>query len=230
MPKKVELADGTEIEIPTEEEVKASEESAKELEGLKKVNEAFGLLKTELGLGEDEDPIEKLKELKDSQNPNWPKMRAQMKAANEKLKESGFEMDDEGKITKAGEKVDVDDIVEKAKEAGKQGVEIALAKQMKEKMFGQFTDEEEKKSVETLFDKLVESGVDPNQSFELAVGQVLPDRKNDIVSEAFNSGSGNGPKPAGEKKEPLSDAAKGLEESLGLNEKKDEGDANKPKE
>lgn len=193
MPETIKLADGTEREVPTQEESEAASKAIQEAETLRKANETFSSIKTELGIGENDDPVQKLKELKESQNPNWAKVRAKMKAAEIKLEEAGFKIDDEGVITKKGEVVNVEDVISKATEAGRKGAEQVLANKVKESMFGQFADPAERKTVETIFDRLMEIGGDIKENFEIAVAKTFPDRKGDIVSKAFYGGSGGSP-------------------------------------
>jgi hypothetical protein len=144
MTKKIKLEDGTELEIPSEEELKALEEKANKAQELEaKVTEAEAKVKEY-----EDNPTEK----------NWRLFRESAKKKEALLKEKGIEIKDDGTIVEmnkhepmSGEEID--------KRARAAALEVAIENRKLEKL-SRFKDED-KKVVEYYYNKLA-SGEEMN--------------------------------------------------------------------
>ena len=99
MPETIILEDGTEKEIPTQEELTALQDKAKSAEELQ----------TE---------IEKLKS--DPQEKNWAAIRNKNQRLEAALKEQGKNIDEEGNITDAPKAIDREEILQEAASRSRQ--------------------------------------------------------------------------------------------------------------
>lgn len=141
MPEKIILEDGSEREVPTEEELESLRKNSEEAERLKK----------------DLEDLEKTKqELEESQDPNYKKMRETLKAKEktiEQLKELGKKMEEDGTISDLEQSIDPNEIIKKAAEESKKAVFSSLITEKKEKLLKDF-DEDQKNVIEKYFNKL----------------------------------------------------------------------------
>lgn len=144
MPKKIKLEDGTELEIPSEEELKELETKAqKALELETKVVEVESKLKEF-----ENNPVEK----------NWKQLRESAKMKEALLKEKGIEIKDDGTIveTNKQEQLTAEEIDKRARQAA---LEVAIENR-KLDLLSRYK-EEDKKVVEYYYNKLA-SGEEMN--------------------------------------------------------------------
>ena len=186
MPEKVILDDGTEREVPTEEEWKglqtASEKNKTRKQELADLSKSFEL-------EEGQTMEEKIAEMKESSNPNWAKARKEIKALKQIAKDKGVEIDDKGDIVPEKVGLTAEEIDEK------------IDKRTSEKAQDQLIDkalsgyaEADAKSIKETFKKLNSLGGDVEENLDLAISKVLPGQTIDRVGGAFNSMGGGAPR------------------------------------
>jgi ferritin-like metal-binding protein YciE len=132
------LEDGSEKEVPSDEELaemKAASERAKELET--KLEETSNLMK----------------ELEEGVNPNFRAMREKQKILIEQLKKEGKEVDENGNIVDPNTNFNAEEIMKKAEETGKRSALQTLLEERKNSFFKKY-DAETKQVVEQYFNKL----------------------------------------------------------------------------
>ena len=214
MPEKIVLEDGTEKEILTDEEVnnlKAGHDA-----NLKKrpIVEQYNKIAEELELKEGEKVEEKIKELKESANPNWQKMRAAFKALKKAAKEKNIEIDENGNVVEKEE-----DILTKedAEEIARKTLIKTQTEQRKEKILSKFN-EKDAETISKVFDKLNELGGDFDENIKLAIEKVLPGESENLLKSAVNNLGGGTPKVS-DKGNISSDIKSFGVEKLGLSEK-----------
>lgn len=137
MPKKIRLEDGTELEVPTEEELKALEEKALKAQEMEtKVSEVENKLKEY-----ENNPVEK----------NWKQFRESAKKKEELLKEKGIEIKDDGTIVELNKAEPLS-----AEEIDKRARAAAMAVTIENRKLDLLSryKEEDKKVVEYYFNKL----------------------------------------------------------------------------
>lgn len=188
MPEKITLADGTEREVPTVEEQEAAATAQKQLEELKPVTEQFNKLKEELEIGEGETLEDKLKELKESANPNWQKTRALIKTLKEAAKAKGIEVNDDGEVVTKPNTL----TKEEAEKIAASTFSSLQNGEKKTKALANFP-EEEKKSIETIYDKLSVLGGTFEENMSLAIAQVKPETKGHPLDVVVSHGGGGAP-------------------------------------
>ena len=169
MPQKATLEDGTEIEVPTEEEKKTAEDAAAKKEK------------------DNSDELEKLqtlnKELEEGTDVNWPEVRKKIKDGEslaKALKESGYTVGEDGKI--------VDDpsknvpTPEESKKTTEEIVDSRLVKSHVDTKLSGY-DEDTKKVIQSQYDLL-------------SAGQELDIAKADaILNNAIKIGAPDAPPP-----------------------------------
>lgn len=212
MPETITLADGTEREVPTAEEQKAFSEQA---EKFKPLSEQFETLKTELGLEEGETVADKLKELKESANPNWQKTRTLIKTLKNIAHEKGVEVDDDGNVVEKREGLTAEQAQKIADDTfAKRSIDTKKAETL-----SKFS-KEDAESIEAVFNKLQTLGGSFEENMSLAVSKIVPEQA-DKFNRAITSSGGGAPrvKPiTGDKT--LSDDVKNFARTnLGLSDK-----------
>lgn len=135
MPKTLILEDGTEVEVPTEEELAELRQKSESVETLTKELED---LKQQAG---------------DKSDPDWKLARKKMKTMEDKLKEQGKHVDDEGNIVENQQQVSTDEIIKKAEEAATRTATQFSLDQFKNDMLKSYN-EEDRKVVEHYYTKL----------------------------------------------------------------------------
>lgn len=148
MPEKIELADGTEREVPTTEELTALEADSKKLKEIQPELEKLNLVKVEVGLQEGQDLIQTVKDMHGSINPNWPKFRKTLDNYKLALKNKGIETDEDGNVIDKTQ-IKPEDVTSHATLAATE----AVFNMEKEKMLSQY-DKTTRPLVERYFDKL----------------------------------------------------------------------------
>lgn len=210
MPDKVTLADGTEREVPTADEMTALQTKAA------KADELDGTLKTlntTLGVPEGQTLEEYAQELKESANPNWPKVRAALKQRDAILREKGIEINEAGEITNKPAGVSA----EEAKTIAQQTIVEASANTTKSQLLSSITDAGEREVVKTYLDKLMALGGTAEENFDLAYSKAFPERRNDSVRSAMAT-TGGAPRisSGGQKDYSETEEGKDLAKSIGL--------------
>lgn len=181
---KVTLEDGTEKDVPTEEELKALNEKAEKAGELSTQIEKF---KTDLGVGEGESLEDKLQEMKDSMDPNWPAARKKMKNLEKAVKEEGKEVDEGGNIIQKKE-ISEEDITNKIND----GVNAKFLEKEKDRALSKFS-VEDRKTIEPFLDKLIKIDGRLDENIPIAVGMAFPEEKPDSIKEVMSSSGGAGP-------------------------------------
>ncbi len=135
MPRTIVLEDGTEEEVPTQEELQALQEKASQADTLAKDIEALRV------------------ESEDKSNPDWRLARQKMKNMEAKLAQAGKKLDDEGNIIDTTSSLSSDQILEQAKTVATQAATSVALNQFKDELLRSFN-EEDRKVVEHYFTKL----------------------------------------------------------------------------
>ena len=170
-------ADGKEVEVHTEEELKdlnSLAESGKSFNEFKE-SETFKELS---GIHETEDISELTNRLKEGTNPNFPKLRGIMKNMSEALKKDGKDIDENGVIIEKNDALTQDDVQKMIQTQNKQF--------MIDTSFGSAAnglDDAQREVFKKNFDKLT-AGEDINM-----------DNINGFISSAKSASSINGPDP-----------------------------------
>jgi len=170
MPQKIILEDGTEREIPTEEEYKIlTEESAK----YKETSSLIGELQKTVGVKEGENVIDAIKELaEDPNNRNWRATRETIKSLKTALKEKGIETDDNGTIVTQPVGIKPEDV--------NQIVQSELAKAKRETALSQFTTQE-RQQIEPLLERAMSLGGTMEENLELVTAKLFPGK---VISDS----------------------------------------------
>lgn len=191
MPEKIVLEDGTEREIPTEEELKALNEKVATSE------QSLTELQKELGLQEGASIVDSIKELKESANPNWPAAREKMKKLQQVAKDKGINVDDSGNIVE-NNTIRPEDLDAKIQQ---KSTEISFNNK-KEEVLSKYK-EEDKKVVEHYLNKLM-TGEEPSISnlikFQKEAERLAFPNEIDPMKQVFNT-TGGAPRtgaPAGQ--------------------------------
>jgi hypothetical protein len=212
MPETIVLADGTEREVPTAEEQKAFSEQA---EKFKPLSDQFETLKTELDLKDGETITDKLKELKESANPNWQKTRTLIKTLKGIASEKGVEVDDDGNvITKSANLT-----AEEAQKIADETFEKRSVTAKKAEALADFS-KEDADSIEAIFNKLQTLGGTFEENMGLAISKIAPSQV-DKFNRAITSSGGGAPriKPSAGANAMSDDAKNFAKSKLGLTDK-----------
>jgi hypothetical protein len=130
--------EGNEIEVPTADELNAATESAKKAtDDLKAAND-------------------KLTELEKDINPNIRELRKAKEAAEERLKKleaSGKTLNENGEVVDLNKKIDADELIKKASDAGRQASMDAMIEQKKNDFISRL-DDKKKEEFKLKFSKL----------------------------------------------------------------------------
>ena len=175
---KIILEDGSEKEVPSDEELAemiSASERAKELET--KLAETTNLMK----------------ELEEGVNPNFRAMREKQKVLIEQLKKDGKDVDENGNIVNHNNNFNTEEIMKKAEEIGKKSANQAILEERKNSFFNKY-DEETKKVVQHYFSK-VSSGeeltLDNMEKFVKQAEQLsnVPEEHSSIINTPSFGGS-----------------------------------------
>lgn len=201
MPEKIILEDGTEREVPTEEEEKANQEA---LDTAKKTSEDLDALKTEFEVPEGKDLNEFMKELKDDANPNFKAMREKTKNLETSLKAQGKEIDENGNIIEKEKSITEEDVINTTKKT--------MYESEKSKMLSQFT-EEEKKVIEFNLNKLMTGEETTTENLQKFGAQAIvlsyPEKASNQLNSSINS-NGRPPLAGKDPKKEMTSEAKDL--------------------
>jgi len=201
MPKEITLDDGSKETVYTEEEIKGYKQGA---EKNKERKESLSKLEKELGLQEGEKIEDKLQELKENANPNFSKYRAKSKADAKKLKELGFEHDEEGNIIDGNNPITAEEIKKMMKETTLE----TLSMTEREKALSQYK-EEDKKLVEHYLNKLSNTGGTFEENLSIAEKLAFPNQDISSVKIANNNAFGGAPRRQDPNKKSFSDTEEG---------------------
>lgn len=212
MPEIIILDDGTEKEVPTDEEISQWKQAKDELEKTKQTVEK---IKAKVGVKEDAEVEEKLSELvEDPNNRNWHTARETIKSLKKSLEERGVKVDDTGNIIKNEENLSID----KIQEIVRKETDTKFFEMKKESSLGKFNSEE-RKIVEPVFEKLMALGGSIEENVALAELKIFPERAGNHAKQAFGGFRGGAPRTR-ERDENVSDEAKAIGSSIfGLSEK-----------
>lgn len=204
MPQKVEI-DGVEQTVYSEDEVKplqtASEEAVKHKESLEKLSK-------ELELGEGETLESKIKEMKESANPNWKEARRVMGSMKAALKEKGVEIDESGQVKSNSQGMSKEEIQKNIDEGIAKGISSATLKINKDGALNSYSAEDRSK-LEPVFDKYMALGGTIEESLSLAEVKVFPGRSSDATRRVYNSAVGGGVPLSGGQKENFAENEEG---------------------
>ena len=210
MPEKIILEDGTEREVPTEEEIKNLQNAD---EKNKERKEQETKLREELGIGEDEDLWPRVQELKESESPNWKAVRdggkkkeKEIADLKDKLKESGVETGENKSLSQ-------EDLDKRISEK----ISDTTLKNKREELLLGYNDVKEKELMEHYIDKMMtgEEQTIANliKAKEEAERLAFPERKQNLVNKVMNApGSGSFSLSKNDK---VSDDAKIIGKSIG---------------
>lgn len=170
MPQKIILEDGSEREIPTEEEYKVlTEESAK----YKETSSLLGELTKTVGVKEGENVIDAIKELaEDPNNRNWRATRETIKSLKTALKEKGIETDDNGTIVTQPAGIKSEDV--------NKIVQAELVKAKREDALSQFTTQE-RQQIEPLLERAMSLGGSMEENLDLVTAKLFPGK---VISDS----------------------------------------------
>lgn len=189
MPEKVILEDGTEREVPTEEEFKnlkaGHDANLAKRPIVEKYNKALEILE----LKEDQSIEERLAEMKESENPNWKKMRDTLKTLKDVAKGKGIDIDEQGNVVEKQEALTADKIEEIASKT----FESNQIKAKKQEALSQFS-KDDAENISQVFDKLHALGGSFDENMALAVEKVLPGQSNNLLKQAISSHGGGQPR------------------------------------
>lgn len=192
MPEKIKLEDGSEREVPTEEELKELNEIKASHESSKEQVEAFSKLRETLGIEEGQSVEDKIKELKDSANPNWQKFRSNFNAMKKTLKDKGVEVDeDTGEIRSNEKGLSEERIVELLNKTIDDKLNSFSSKTTKEQALSKFS-EEDRSKIEPVLEKVMALGGDIEENLAIAEAKVFPGRNINTVKNAYNNAGGHG--------------------------------------
>lgn len=170
-------ADGNEIEVPSEDEIKDLKLKAESAES---VNQQVSKIKEVLGAKDEEDLVEAVKLAKEAMNPNWPEARNKINRLTHALKELNpdAEINEDGTVKGKDQAIDMTKISEEATRAARKeilGTEISRQLQK--------FPEENREAVKRYFEKLTsgeELSLDTINTFmDSASKLVLPEYKTD---------------------------------------------------
>ena len=191
MPEKIELADGTEREVPTDEELKNLQAGHDANIGKRDAVKEYNALTESLELKEGETLQNRIDSMKEEANPNFAKLRTKMKALEASAKANNIELDEEGNVKEENKSLtedDVDALIEK-KSLQKE------ADAFKTNALKGF-DKNDSKTIGEVFNRLNSVGGTLAENMQLAVDKVLPGQSGNALNQAINNGGGGGPKPA----------------------------------
>lgn len=204
-PLKVILEDGTEKEVPTDEELKALQDKANEVDSLKK---------------QYEDIVKEKAELEEGVNPNWPQVRKDIKRKEnleKALKDKGLIFGEDGKIIDdpAKKQVTTDDVDKRATEAA---TNVLLKNHIETKLLG--LDKEVKDAVLLKYEKLsagenLSSISDVEKYLKEAMQLVVPAERN---VDPQRRGGIHGGVPVFKKTE-ITESTRQMGQALGISEK-----------
>jgi hypothetical protein len=186
MPEKIILDDGTEREVPTEDEMKEYQAAR---EQLGPISEQFETLKTELELMEGDNLTDKLKDLKERANPNWPQARTVIKNLKRNIKELGKEVDDEGNVIQGNTNLTPEQMQKIADET----FEKRSASAKKAEVLGKFS-KEDAESISAIYDRLQVIGGTFEENMQLAIDKIVPGGAKDAFREAITASGGGAPR------------------------------------
>ena len=217
MPQKVEI-DGVEHNMYSEDEVKPLQASHEEVGKLK---ESVTKLQTELGIeaGQPlETMFERVKEMKESANPNWKEARRVMNGMKAALKEKGVEVDESGQVKSNPKGVSSEEIQKMIDDGIAKGINSATFKLNKDGALAGYNTEDRSK-IEPVLDKLMALGGTLEENLALAEAKVFPGRSGSDTRRIYNSAVGGGAPLAGNQKENFAESNEGknLGEMMGLN-------------
>lgn len=203
MPQQVEI-DGVEQTVYSEDEVKplktASEEAVKHKESLDKLGK-------ELELGEGETLEGKIKEMKESANPNWKAARQVMNSMKTALKEKGVEVTETGEIKSNKQGLSQEEIQQMIDSKIAEGIGNATLKINKDGALAGYNAEDRSK-LEPVLDKLMALGGSLEENLSLAEAKVFPGRSSDATRRVYNSAVGGGA-PLSQNKEDFAEREEG---------------------
>jgi hypothetical protein len=204
MPQTVEI-DGVEQTVYSEDEVKplqtASEEAVKHKESLDKLGK-------ELELGEGETLEGKIKEMKESANPNWKEARRVMGSMKAALKEKGVEITETGEVKSNKSGLSQEEIQKMIDSKIAEGIGSATLKINKDGALGSYSAEDRSK-LEPVLDKLMSLGGSLEENLGLAEAKVFPGRAGNNTRRVYNSAVGGGAPLSGGQKENFADNEEG---------------------
>lgn len=190
MPKEITLDDGTKETVYTEEDVKGLQAGS---DKNKERKETLTNLNKSLDLKEGETFDDKIKEMKELANPNFAKYRAKSKADASKLKELGFQHDENGNLTSDTQPLSSDEISKQISEKVATEVKSITNSSVKEEALSKFT-QEDRDVIKPHLDKLMnEYPNDLKENVAMAVQKAFPSGAPDQVKATLSSVGGHAP-------------------------------------
>ena len=190
MPEKIELADGTEREVPTDEELKNLQAGHDANIGKRDAVKEYNALTESLELKEGETLQNRIDSMKEEANPNFAKLRTKMKALEASAKANNIELDEEGNVKEENKSLTAEDVSAIfEKQSAKSASETFKAKTL------EGFDKKDAETIGSVFDRLNVLGGTPEENMQLAVEKVLPGRGVNDLNQAINFSGGGGPAP-----------------------------------
>lgn len=191
MPETITLDDGTTREVLTEQEQSDLQAGHDANIAKRDTVKEFDTLKDGLELKEGQTVSDRLQEMKDSVNPNYPKMRATIKSLKDAAKKEGIETDEEGNIVEANKSL----TAEETKAITNQTFD---ERQTEANKIGALKDysTKEAEDIGKVFDKLATLGGTFKENMGLAIQTVLPGTTENAVKSVNSLPGGGGPRQA----------------------------------
>lgn len=214
MPEKIVLEDGTEREVPTEEELNNLKAGHDANLAKRETVKEFNTIKEELGLQEGESLKDKLEELKQDANPNFKALREKVKRLTKAAKESGAEVDDEGNPIEKQQSLTPEQVAELSNKTFDQR-QIEANKVAALSKFSP----EDAKSIGAIFDKIHPLGGSFEENMNLAIAKILPDEAPNTFNNVITAPGGGAPRIKTDQKGEVSNELKTFaNDKLGLTE------------
>jgi len=195
MPEEITLDDGTKETVYFQDEVDGFKAGA---EKNKERKEILTNLKSSLKLDEDENLVDVVKELSES---NFAKYRAKGKADAKTAKNAGVINDENGNPINENQPLSGDEINKQIDEKVAAAINNTTNSAVRTQALSQFS-QEDQDVIKPHFDKLMTSYPDDLQdNMEMAIGKAFPNGTPDTIRQTLSSAGGLGPvvKPAGQK-------------------------------
>jgi hypothetical protein len=185
MPQKVMLEDGTEKEVPTDEELKDLKAGHDANIAKRPIVEQYNKAVELLDLKEGQSIEERLTEMKEAENPNWLKMRETLKTLKDVAKGKGINIDDEGNVVEKQELLTPDKIQEIANKT----FESNQIKAKKVDALSQFS-KNDAETISNVFDRLQVLGGTFEENMQIAIEKVFPGQSVNYLKSAISSSGG----------------------------------------
>lgn len=212
MPETIKLADGTEKEVPTQEELDALNDKATKYDDvapkLEKLGGDFDFDSLPQTLEEKEKLSKELEELKENLDPqarNFGELRSKTKRLEMALKDKGIELDNEGNVVEKPDYLSKEEAAEMAKKtASETYIDIE-----KNRLLNQIENKEKRELTQHYYDKLTAGeavSVENLHEFMRNASKIVGDVE---INPSVNTLSGKPPKTEEDQRKDFSDTDEG---------------------